>query len=134
MLINLSNHPSKKWGELQMEAAIKQFGEVVDLEFPNIPPDADEEEVVRIAVEYGGRVINMIDEAADENPLIEHAIHLMGEQTFCFALMDFVDVSDYFFYASTTERNVIELDNGKKQTEFKFVRFRRYKSYYDIHF
>ena len=43
--INLSNHPSDKWDEKQMEAA-KQYGEVMDIPFPSIPAQADENEVV----------------------------------------------------------------------------------------
>ena len=64
-----------------------------------------------------------------DNNKYENAVHLMGEQTFCFALLNYVGVDKIPFYASTTERNVIELENGSKQSVFKFVRFRRYTNF-----
>jgi len=49
----------------------------------------------------------------------------MGELTFTFNVVKNLAVRKIKCVASTTERNVKEID-GKKITEFKFVRFREY--------
>ena len=51
MFINLTNHPSADWSEEQLKAA-HQYGEVVDLSFPDIKPYYTKEEVLRIVKEY----------------------------------------------------------------------------------
>ena len=126
MLINLSNHPSGMWDVEQMKAAEKKFGNIADLMHPEIPPDADEDFVTGLAAEYGKKIIEMLSDSKQDNNKYEKAVHLMGEQTFCFALLNYIGVDKVPFYASTTKRNVIESENGSKQSVFKFVRFRKY--------
>ena len=41
MFINISNHPSPKWGPEQLAAAVALGGTVRDIAFPNVPPAAD---------------------------------------------------------------------------------------------
>lgn len=45
MLLNLSNHPSPSWDNYQLQTALWQFGEVIDIAFPNINPNNTEEEI-----------------------------------------------------------------------------------------
>lgn len=132
MLINLSNHPSSLWSEKQISAAIKQFGSITDISFPNIPPDEDEKYIVLLARKYGDIIEKVFEEAPKEkNAKFENAIHLMGEMTFCFALMDYTDRGNYNFYASTTNRIVSDIAQGEKTVKFDFVRFRKYASFYE---
>lgn len=46
--INVSNHPSAKWGAEQ-RAAAEAFGEITDLAFPNVEPSATTEEIGALA-------------------------------------------------------------------------------------
>ena len=50
MFINFTNHPSGLWSKAQLDAA-STYGKIVDLPFPNVPPQFLEEEVQRMAAE-----------------------------------------------------------------------------------
>ena len=119
MLINLSNHPSDKWSEAQTAAANEQFGEIVDLPFPQIAPDATKADIAHIAQDYLTRV-QQIGQPNDT------AIHIMGEMTLTFALVQMLKDAGYRCYASTTVREVYESEPGKKTVIFQFVSFREY--------
>lgn len=120
MLINFTNHPSSLWDAVQTEAARKEFGDIVDVTFPVITPDADEEEIERLADEY----VQKIKETAGDKTF---AVHLMGEMTFTFAMLKRLQNMNITCVASTTERNVIEMSQGKKEVQFSFVKFRHYE-------
>ncbi len=121
MLLNLSNHSLKNWNENQLNTAKKLFGSVSDLLFPQIPPEADENYITSLAKKYCDKCLNILSRSNDKN----NAVHIMGEMTFTFALVDLLLKHNIICVASTTERNTIEI-NGKKVSEFRFVRFRRY--------
>ena len=53
-------------------------------------------------------------------------VHIMGELTFVYAIVSKLKQSGIECYASTSERNVVENNNGLKTSIFKFVNFRRY--------
>jgi hypothetical protein len=118
MLLNLSNHPSNKWPENQLAAA-SIFGDIKDLPFPNIPPNASKEDVESLAQEY----LEQIKNIASQQQL---TVHLMGELTFCFALVQLLKQEGIPCVASTTERLVVEAEDGTKTSQFKFVQFRSY--------
>lgn len=113
MLLNLSNHPSSKWGEKQL-AATEQFGGVIDMAFPNIPPAATEDDVRRLVEVYAGEVL-----ASDAK-----IVHLMGEMCFSFALVSYLQKIGIPCVASTTERRTVENPDGSKTLSFEFVQFR----------
>ena len=119
MLINLSNHPSARWSAQQAEAANRLYGEIVDLPFPQVDPNGDEAYVERLVDEYAGKVLQL----AEKQPV---TVHLMGEMTFCFALVSHLQKHDITCVASTTERIVKESGYGTKEVIFKFVQFRNY--------
>lgn len=119
MLINLSNHPSSKWSEKQLAAAHSQFGEIIDLPFPIVDPQADESQVVALADEYLQKVLHLSN---NQNA----AVHLMGEMNFSFALVTRLQNAGFICVASTTQRIVHELPDGGKEVQFKFVQFRKY--------
>ncbi len=116
MLLNLSNHPTSSWTEAQMAEARRLFGEVIDMPFPAVPPDADEQALEALVEEY-------FDKILDKKPA---AVHLMGEMTFTCRLVQKLKEAGITCLASTTERLVREEADGRKVSEFRFRRFRKY--------
>ena len=121
MLFNLSNHSVVNWPDKQLKAAKEQFGNVVDIPFPQIDPLAGEKEIIELAESYLQKCKKLIEESIDET----NAVHLMGEFTFVFALAYLLIKNNIVCVVSTTHRNTVEVGN-KKISEFKFVRFRKY--------
>lgn len=120
MLLNLSNHPSSKWPQTQHRTAIEQYREIKDMPFPQIPPNVDTHGVRRIVEEYEGYIREI---AAEKSRL---TVHLMGELTFTHLLVNRLQAAGIPCVASTAERIIIEEANGKKVSQFNFIRFRNY--------
>ena len=59
MFINLTNHPSDKWSESQRKAA-EEYGEIVDIGFPDIDSKMSSEEVKRFAMDYVKKIMELI--------------------------------------------------------------------------
>ena len=122
MLINLSNHPAFQWSEPQIKIACQQFGQVIDLPFPAIDPGADTDAIAILAEQYEVKIKKTL--AAENTGTF--AVHLMGELTFCFALVSRLQKAGITCLASTTRRETVENNNGSKTSKFEFVRFREY--------
>ena len=122
MLINLSNHPSTRWNEKQMNATIEEYGSVQDIQFPNIPPAATSKEVQQMAKNY----VQQIRELAKDEANQPFAAHVMGEMTFMFRVVKLLRRSNIKCVASTTERDTIENADGSKTFKFDFIQFREY--------
>lgn len=121
MLINLSNHPISEWSEKQLELATLQYGEVVDILFPSVPPEADSIEIGQLALEV---VSNICCEYIDD----KLTVHIMGELTFVYAAVQEFHERGIECIASTSQRKVSFLGNGEKVSQFHFVKFREYQS------
>ncbi len=117
IFLNLSNHPSSQWEENQIEAA-KEYGEIEDMPFPAILPDATENETQEIAKDYLDKIL---EKAGNANI----TVHIMGEMTFTYALVSLLKAEGITCLASTTNR-IAEEQGSKKTSEFHFVRFREY--------
>jgi len=50
MFFNITNHPHDKWGERQRSEARRLGGEIVDIPFPNVPPEIGTEGLVDLGV------------------------------------------------------------------------------------
>ena len=122
MLINLSNHPSTRWNEKQMNAATTQYQSVSDLAFPNVPPAADEKTIQKMAKQLVRQIKEMQITASHE----PFAVHIMGEMTLIFRVIKLLKRAKIKCVASTTERNTIENEDGSKTFLFNFVQFREY--------
>lgn len=122
MLLNISNHPSDKWSSFQKEAANIAYGRVIDIPFPEIVPTAELEEITIIAASY----LNQISEIIDENSKEEIYVHIMGEFTFTYLMIEMLKKIKIKCFASTTQRNVIENSDNTKTVLFQFVKFRPY--------
>ena len=116
MFINLTNHPSENWSEEQLKAA-QEYGEIVDISFPNIEPFFTSEDINELA-ETTMEGIKILD----AHPVV----HVMGEMTFTYAVVSRLKALGITCVASTTERIVKMMPDGKKISEFKFVQFREY--------
>lgn len=120
MLINISNHPYARWQTAQREAA-KAYGEVMDMPFPNVPPQATTAQVEIMAVGAINDILSMMQQ--HDNPTT--TIHLMGEMTFTYILLNKLRAQGIPCVASTTERS-ITMEGNLKKTIFKFIQFRPY--------
>ena len=122
MFINLSNHPSAYWSAEQKAAAEQQFGQIVDIQFPQVDPFANEDVIAAMADEYCQQVL---ETACGQSTV---AVHLMGEMTLTFALLQRLLPQGIQCVASTTKRETVEYPDGRKESSFKFVKFRKYNS------
>lgn len=120
MLINLTNHPSTLWDTAQLDAAQQLFGNIVDLPFPDVDPAGDEQYISNLADEYLNKILSLANGALP-------TVHLMGEMTFTFALLNRLRTHNIPCIASTTQRIVENLPNGEKKVKFQFVRLRMYE-------
>lgn len=114
-LLNLSNHPSDGWSQEQKQAALEQYNTITDKPFPAIAPDLGDDQLQQLVDEYFNSIVG----------LSPTAVHIMGEMTFTFALVQRLKAAGIPCIASTTERRVTE-EGGKKIVTFQFVRFRPY--------
>lgn len=120
MLINLSNHPFAQWSERQKEEALRLFKSVEDMPFPQIDAEFSEADIRDLTEIYFQKIATYISFRS------EVAVHLMGEMTFCFALLKRLQSFGVDCYASTANRNVRMSDMEEKIVKFDFVQFRRY--------
>lgn len=124
MLINLSNHPLDTWSDQQKQEAEKQFGRIVDLQFPPIAPESDLDQIAQIATEYVDICFKQFEQ---ENPSsFQNAVHVMGEMTFVYQFVKMMSELGVVCVASTTRRIVVAADQNEKTSKFEFVRFRPY--------
>ena len=118
MFINLSNHPSSYWSDRQWEAS-RCYGEVVDFPFPVVAPDATNQEIQALADVYVEKILSVGDAKSI-------TVHVMGEMTFTFMVVERLKSMGIRCVASTTERKTTYNSDGTKVSEFSFVKFRDY--------
>ena len=118
LFINLSNHPSSTWQPAQLEAA-RQYGEIIDIDFPTVDALCEPERVDHLANQYAQDIINR------GAPRCITA-HVMGEMTLTFRIVELLKAQGIRCVASTTERIVTNLTDNRKETQFSFVQFREY--------
>lgn len=118
MLVNFSNHPSRYWDCRQKEAS-RIYGKLIDMPFPQIAPNATDEELQMLAKIYVQRITSLAD-----FPTI--TVHIMGEMTFAFMVVEKLKELGIKCIASTTERITSYSEDGTKLSEFSFVKFREY--------
>jgi hypothetical protein len=121
MLINLSNHPFEKWDDAHKQAAFSHYGIVEDFAFPEVNPNADTDEVTRLAAEYLSACITKLETTDGK----KDAIHISGEPCFLFQFVTLAKAQGILCVSSTTRRLVTS--EGKIKTSvFQFVNFRKY--------
>lgn len=118
MLINLSNHPSTLWSNKQLLAA-KGYGKIQDIPFPIVNPEDSNEDILNLANHYAKEIISYTNNA-------KITVHIMGEMTFTYKLVSQLKAQGIVCIASTTDRDAEIAFDGKKISDFHFVRFREY--------
>ena len=118
LFINLSNHPSSTWQPAQLKAA-RQYGEIIDIDFPTVDALCKPERVDHLANQYAQDIINR------GAPTCITA-HVMGEMALTFRIVELLKAQGIRCVASTTERIVTDLTDNRKETQFSFVQFREY--------
>lgn len=122
LFINLSNHPTKNWSDQQLMSA-EEYGEVIDMRFPEVDPDASEIDLDCLACEVVDRI--MLRSRRYEGTADEMTVHVMGEMTLTYRIVELLKDEGVLCLASTTRRNVVE-DGNSKTSVFEFRQFRRY--------
>ena len=133
MFINFTNHISTAWSPEQIDAA-SQFGDIIDIPFPAVPPDASEEDIRILAIKSCREILwtlrdveeNKEKTKSEESNQSENVVHVMGEMTLTYAIVSRLKDKGITCVASTTKREVTTLPDGSKVSTFKFVRFRQY--------
>lgn len=117
IFLNLSNHPSSEWEEAQTAAA-REYGDIVDMEFPKVPTEATSKEVGEMADNTVAQLISKYNDCS-------LTVHVMGEMTLTYAMVGRLKSSGITCVASTTQR-VATMHDNKKTSEFTFAGFREY--------
>lgn len=112
--VNFSNHPSKKWCDEQRSAA-EEYGEIIDITFPEVSPEADEAEIDVLASEFVERILE----------LSPAAVMVQGEFTLAFAVVEMLKAKGIRCLAACSKRLVQERGD-ERIVRFEFVRYREY--------
>jgi len=122
MFINFTNHPSKDWTNEQIAAA-GEYGAILDIPFPEVDPNGDEDYIENLALNFTKQIIVY-------KPL---AVLCQGEMTLAFAITAIL-ISKFgvTVIAACSKRHSTEIVNANgtiaKRVEFKFTGFRKYSS------
>ena len=117
MLLNITNHPSNKWSEEQMNGALNLALDVVDIPFPNVDPKLSTEEVYKMAD-------NLVQDIEKKYGINNICCLVQGDFTLTVALIFCLNYHEIPVYAATSERNTINNEDGSKTFIFNFNQFR----------
>lgn len=118
VFINCSNHRLSSWTKEQLEAA-KQYGELIDFEFPYVASDMSSSAVIEMASE-------IVDEIMKFSPSV---VMCQGEFTLAYHIISMLKEYGVLVVAACSERIVTEktVNNVVEKTAiFKFAGFREY--------
>ncbi len=124
MLLNISNHPWKKWSDKQKETAIELFGGVEDLIFPDIDPGLSLEDVQVTASDYLSYILKIKEVNKDDEK--GFSVLISGEYTLVYRLLRLLEENEIKSYCATSKRDVSYNADGSKNINFAFVTFRPY--------
>lgn len=116
LLLNFSNKHTSTWSNSQLKLAKKQFGELVDLDFPIIEPTMSKEDVQMIATAS-------IEQIFILNP---KAVHILGEGSFTVVIVQLLMSFGIPCVESTFEKNLGISKTGEKEVKYTFSQFREY--------
>lgn len=127
--INVSNHPSSKWSQKQLEAALALADSIIDVPFPNVPADASTSDVKDLAEEL---VTNKVWPHINDYKVEPMTVLVQGEMTLTAAILKILQVpgNGINCVAACSERKSVETQNPDGTTTktaiFEFVQFRSY--------
>jgi len=127
MFINVSNHPSRKWSQEQLQAAQELLYEddaIVDIQFPNVAPDGATFDVQLLAEKLYEKI-----ESMTFGTCFPTTVMVQGEFSLTHTLTNLLLKADYGCIVACSERSLQEsiLPDGttSKKAVFKFVQFRK---------
>ena len=118
MFINFTNHPSEKWDGDQSKAA-SEYGEIVDVPFPDVDPEASEEEITKLAEECTEKII----------ALKPQCVLCQGEFCLSYKVINALKAAGCKVVAACSKRVAVEsVIDGKnvRVSHFQFVQYRDY--------
>lgn len=128
MFINFSNHPSKCWSAAQIDAA-RCFGNIYDVQFPDVLVDNTEEDILKLSEEQ----ITVLKETAKKEgkSLNQTTIMCQGEFSLSYAVISKLKkrYPKCKVVCAVSQRNVVEKQVGEineKRVLFSFCGFREY--------
>jgi len=120
MFINFTNHHSSTWSQAQKSAA-QNYGEIIDMPFPAVDPDKDENYINSLADSFVAEMVKHIPTA----------VLCQGEMTLAFAVASKLSALGIAIFAASSKRIAHEVigDKGEtiKRSEYRFVKFRKYQ-------
>ena len=118
MLINFSNHPTSEWQQTQIDAANRLYGGVIDIPFPDVDPIAPLPAVESLADSCMRNLMPLIQD--------NDVVHIMGEMTLTYILVNRLKQSGIKCVASCSERACYPLGDNEIAKTFIFKQFRSY--------
>lgn len=121
MFVNVSNHPSSRWSDDQREAALTLGGEIRDVQFPNVPPMATNDDVLDMAFDLVDDLFHEIGAGQGDVVMVQ------GEFSLTIAVVNRLHAYGIKCVVACSEREVVEtVANGEttKTAVFKFRQFR----------
>lgn len=119
LFVNISNHPSDGWSKKQLLAA-RAYGEIIDIEFPDVSPVIKSKDFDKLKRQ-------VVDKLKVVAPMaLSTTVHVMGEMTLTYALVNELKRMGYTCVASTSQRVAVENADGSKTSTFQFEKFRQY--------
>ncbi len=110
--MNISNHPSNKWSEKQLNAAKALASDgIIDLRVPNINPNYDSIDAI-------------VDDIVGSVPDSVSTVLIAGPADFTFKVISALKAKGVLVVTACSERNTIDLPDGSKKVSFDFVQFR----------
>lgn len=122
MFINISNHPSNRWGKKQLEAAkaLTNDGLVGDIPFPTVSATASSSEVISMAD-------SLYSDIMSKRP---DAVMVAGEFTLTYTIIKLLMQHGVKVVAACSDRCVQEVVNEDgtttKTVNFEFIQFREF--------
>ena len=121
MFINLSNHVSKDWDEVQIESA-RKYGEIVDIGFPDVDPSGDSEYFDCLSNEYVCKILDL----GGQNPVVM----VQGEFVFTNRVVTKLKELGIKCVAAETKRKVKEgMDNNGQRVKMSMFKFEQFMEY-----
>ena len=115
VLINLSNHPSSKWSDLQIKAAGLYGQTIIDIEFPKIKINSNRGKIIK-------SIIAEIEDVIEKHKVLA-TVHIMGEMVLTYQLVNELKKRGIMCISSFSERISKEIGENKKTSEFNFEYF-----------
>lgn len=128
MFINYSNHSSQFWSAAQVKAA-HCFGNVYDVQFPDVSVDDTKEDIRKLSEEQ----IKILEETAKQEgkTLNQTTIMCQGEFSLTYAIVSGLKrgYPNCKVVCAVSKRDVVETQKGEvteKKIAFSFCGFREY--------